>query len=52
VLTVDWLPREMLNSKPTAASDDTIADPPMLRNGKGIPVKGIVPVMTATLINA
>ena len=42
----------MLNNNPTPASDTTIAEPPKLMNGNAVPVKGINPVITATLIKA
>jgi hypothetical protein len=42
----------MLNNSPTAPKQETIAEPPTLKNGKGIPVKGMMAVITPTLITA
>jgi len=46
------LPRDILNNSPTPASETTIAEPPELMKGSAIPVKGINPATTATLIKA
>jgi len=42
----------MLNNSPIPASETTIAEPPELTKGSATPVKGINPVITATLTNA
>ena len=38
-------------STPTAYKNTTNEEPPLLMNGKGNPVGGILPVTTATLSN-